>query len=373
MNKHINEIRTEYQKIDRDWLKLHYRTTAFLVFFALIIEIVMAFVIIGSDIISTSVPMYLFKFMIFPTLINMLCLLVDTIIFYSKRISQNIKIYTVSISMVVICFVLYTVHSFFAATSFMYAVAILLTAVYTNYRVTYLTSVLSLTSLLLSELFIQWDVDKVSIFKDTARFGEFLVAIAVLASFSFVSIVQIGYERKKNEASILKEIERQNLKEKIHIDEITGLLNRTALHEALKEFDTDNPGDDFVFAIADIDNFKKVNDEFGHHIGDHCLIEFAKILNDNLEKSFVFRYGGDEFCLILRNTEINTAISICEKIQKKIQQIEHNHHHLPKFTVSFGLAEYMKEMNSVQLFVNADNALYKAKRERNSISIFSPE
>lgn len=373
MNIHVNEIRNEYQKIDRDWLKLHYRITGGLVLFALIVEVVMAFIVVGTGFINTSLPRYFFKYLIFPTATNLFIFAVDSFVFYSKKIQQKYKILTISISMVLICFVLYTVHSYFAAAAFIFSVAILLTVIYTSFSVTYSTSILSILSLIVSELFIKWDSDKISIFQSPGRLGEFIVSVAVLLSFSFVCVIEIRYERKKNEASIMKEIERQHLKEKIHLDEITGLLNRKALHDVLNKIDTDGVDGEFIFAIADIDHFKKVNDEFGHHVGDHCLIEFARILNEHLEKTLVFRYGGDEFCLIFHKTDLEAAISTCEKIQNKLVQKDNPNNQTPHFTVSFGLAKYIKDMNSVQLFKNADKALYKAKKERNSIHIFKPE
>ena len=114
-DSHISEIKKEYEKIDRDWLSLHYKVSVGFVLFAFVVECLIGIVIIHSDFLNTSISRYIFKFIALPSGINLLCITLDTIILRSRKISQNKKIFAVSFFFVLICFVLFTAHSAFVA------------------------------------------------------------------------------------------------------------------------------------------------------------------------------------------------------------------------------------------------------------------
>lgn len=365
---HIHEIRREYSRIDSNWLLLHYKTALFLVVFAIFVECSMAFIIINSDMMSTTVDIYVLKFILIPSLVNILCIIADSLVLKSKRLSQYIKIYTVSLSFVFICFVLFSVHSTFTATYYIFALAIILTMIYASYRLTFITSVSSVAALVLSELFIKWDLDKPSIYGSTVRMGDFLVSLSILFACSAVCMAGIAYSKKKNEASIQKEIEREYLKLRLQIDDLTGVFNRKALHDKLRDIEAEAESE-YIFAIADLDNFKAVNDNYGHHVGDLCLIEFSKILEEVCGASYVFRYGGDEFCLFFKGRDIDKAVIACRKIQMGIERLKFQEYPKLGLTASFGLAEYPERDNAARLFISADQALYEAKKSRNAIRI----
>jgi diguanylate cyclase len=330
----------------------------------------MALIIVNSDLLATTVGRYVWKFIVVPSGLNFLCIAMDTMVIRDKRLSQNQKIYFISLAFVMICFVLFAVHNAFTATYFLFAIAIILTTVYLNYHVTLVTAFTGIAALLVGELFVKWDLDKISIFDSTLRLSNYLVSLFILAACSFVCMIVIRYERQKNEASIQKEIERQLMAQRIQTDELTGVFSRKALHDAMRDMEANEAGDQYIFAIADIDHFKTVNDRFGHHAGDHCLIECANILKRNSGNATVFRYGGDEFCLLFRNAAMPEAVSTCEHIQHKMKDLCIVNDPTLKVTVSFGLAAYSDELNAARLFINADQALYEAKSVRDAIRVF---
>jgi len=368
-SSHLNEVKLEYIKIDKDWLGFHYMVSVGTVIFALVIECIMGLILVNSDILTTTVPRYIFKFIIFPSGLNFVCIAIGMIFMKSKKISFEVKIYAISTLQTIICLVLFTVHSAFTATYYIFSSAIILTTVYANCQVTFFTSVLSIVSLIISELFISWDVDKISIFESTLRMGNFLITLFVLFALSVVCIIVIRYEQKKNTASVQIEKERILLQESLKTDELTGIFNRKVLHEAIRDLRNCNPKEKQALAIIDIDKFKSINDNWGHPVGDRCLIEFAKILSENSGKGVPFRYGGDEFCILFYDTEIDEALHICEQIKDKIKDIDIGVEPRPKISASFGLARYSDGMNDAQLFINADRALYKAKILRNRIEV----
>ena len=81
------------------------------------------------------------------------------------------------------------------------------------------------------------------------------------------------------------------------------------------------PCEDHVLAVVDIDNFKSINDRFGHYMGDRCLIEFARVLMEHSCDYTPYRYGGDEFCLLFHNMTMEAAVLVCEEIRQLTEKI----------------------------------------------------
>ena len=121
----------------------------------------------------------------------------------------------------------------------------------------------------------------------------------------------------------------------------------------------------FSVMIADIDNFKKVNDTYGHAFGDEVIrqvvVAFAEGHGNN---DFSARYGGEEFAMILPKRGIEEAMGIAENIRKKFEEIAFQTELGEKhFTLSIGVAEYTKTYeNASTFFEQADKALYEAKK-----------
>lgn len=160
------------------------------------------------------------------------------------------------------------------------------------------------------------------------------------------------------------------------IDPLTKLGNRRRLHRAFSELLDENqsPSQSFAIAIIDIDHFKRVNDSFGHSVGDSVLIEIASILEEQTRSSdVVIRLGGEEFLILFPNSEQSSAAKASEHLRETIA--EHAFDELPKewnVTVSVGLAATPPH-DSVRLMTIADEAMYRAKRKgRNCLVIGQP-
>lgn len=270
VDSHAADIQEEYRKIDKDWLLLHYKIAIGLVVAAFVAECAMSLIFVNSELLSTTLERYILKYIIVPSTLNFLCIAVDTAVMRSRTLSQNFKIYTISLSLVTVCFILFSVHSTFTSTYYIFTMAILLTTIYSNYRVTSTTALMCVAAIIFSELFVTWDPDKISIFKSAHRLGDFIISLIILLAISTASMVVIRYEKKKNEASIQMELEQYELRQRLKIDELTGIFNRKALHEALKDIEEDK-GSRYILAITDLDKFKDINDKLGHHMGDLCL------------------------------------------------------------------------------------------------------
>jgi len=367
---HVDSIRSDLNRIVDEWLHLHFRLAAVLVAIAFLVESCMAFFIVNSEILTTTITRYIIKYIVLPTCLSVLCLLAAHLTIRAKHITHQTKIYTMSLIFVLICTIYYTAHGAFVSIYALYAFAIFLTTTYANFKLTGLTSIISLGSLIVSELFFYWDSDKISVFADPNRLVDFLVALSILAGCSIVCSITIQYEQRKNEASLRREVERELLKESMLFDELTGAYNRKALHNELRLLEQATPSNPLVFGIADIDHFKSVNDLYGHQVGDLCLVEFACVLCEYFGESSVFRYGGDEFCLILKNTTIDKALLLCERAQARLRRVEFDGLPELKPTACFGLTEYVESDDIPHFFNQADEALYEAKKVRNAIRVY---
>ncbi|MFC1864672.1 diguanylate cyclase [Chloroflexota bacterium] len=154
------------------------------------------------------------------------------------------------------------------------------------------------------------------------------------------------------------------VEKKARIDELTGLLNRRSLDELIaSEINRHSRyGGVFSLIILDLDSFKAFNDNYGHPSGDNLLGEIGSFINNAIRRTDqAFRYGGDEFAVLLPNASINAANQVAERIRKQVSSkvIDGN---IP-VTVSLGLASWPDNGTGAnELIAAADAALYHAKR-----------
>jgi len=156
-------------------------------------------------------------------------------------------------------------------------------------------------------------------------------------------------------------------------DPLTGLYNRRYLESRISEelarlrrYDTP-----FSIAVLDVDDFKKVNDSYGHPVGDQVLKDVASFLQDNIRKvDSVGRFGGEEFVLLLPNTPLDGAALVAERIREDLARRNSSIEGSPVcVTISGGVAEAgPADQDFEQFFGRADKAMYNAKADgKNSI------
>lgn len=164
------------------------------------------------------------------------------------------------------------------------------------------------------------------------------------------------------------------------IDSLTTVLNRKAAMTKIDNFLLTNQ-QEFSIIMADIDDFKKINDTYGHIMGDIVLKEIGKILNKELNDCIVGRYGGEEFIILKPNTIINDTISQMEKIKDTISKmvITHENKTIDNISISLGIYNTNQAYDNKlkitdfrnQLINYADIALYKSKNNgKNQITIY---
>jgi diguanylate cyclase (GGDEF)-like protein len=152
-----------------------------------------------------------------------------------------------------------------------------------------------------------------------------------------------------------------------HTDFLTGLWNRRYFYLRLDEEETraTRRKTPLCIAMIDVDGFKKINDTYGHAIGDILLSELAAIFKKNTRSTdIVTRWGGDEFAIIFVETSLADALEIMERIRRKVEKTFHASYFL---TISAGIIPLEPDQDIKELLITADQALYKAKTHKNSV------
>ncbi len=150
-------------------------------------------------------------------------------------------------------------------------------------------------------------------------------------------------------------------------DKLTGLMNRQAFEYVFRTLRIKQSTQHRTFSIIliDLDYFKKINDQYGHHVGDRVLVRTARLIQRAIRKTdSACRWGGEEFVLLLADCSRSQAHFIAEKIRRAIRFALVSHQHqVINLTISCGIAESHPGESIDHLVQRADNALYQAKRQ----------
>lgn len=211
-------------------------------------------------------------------------------------------------------------------------------------------------------IFNRW----VSTIEEVSKFDKDLI-LKILVAFSVIVAVFLYRQ------SLLQRYNKELLKLSI-TDKLTGLYNRLKTDEKLEEEHKKvSRYNDYHSSILliDVDFFKHINDEYGHHIGDTVLQDVARILKESIrEIDIIGRWGGEEFLVILPNTNKEEAFIVATKLKENIAL--HTFEHKNQVTISVGGFELQKNICVNESLIQADEALYKSKHfGRNTVTMIS--
>ncbi len=217
---------------------------------------------------------------------------------------------------------------------------------------------------------------------NAAPLGKDGLQRGALATFRDVTHVEEHRAELERMLSLLKssrdEIKRKNKELEILAtqDALTGCLNRRAFFEAFETIwgESKTLGTPLACLMFDIDHFKAVNDTYGHHTGDDVLRHVSKVLRElYADSGLICRYGGEEFCVVLPQTDLADAIVAAEETRQAINEIRLLDPANLRLSASIGVSELRFEAETTQDLINqADACLYVAKREgRNRVIAYN--
>lgn len=179
-----------------------------------------------------------------------------------------------------------------------------------------------------------------------------------------------GFEElttKEKQLTYEKELRKNEYMNSI-TDSLTGTWNQRFLYRQLKEITGK-----YIIAMLDIDDFKEINDNYGHLAGDFVLKEFSDLAIKTIRKTDdLYRYGGDEFIIIFNECNKKEALLIMERLRKEVEKRDFIFDNKPiSITVSIGIYKPLKKEAIEEILMNVDHQLYRSKEKgKNVVSLF---
>lgn len=183
-----------------------------------------------------------------------------------------------------------------------------------------------------------------------------MCTFGMLLGFSVIFLKELN----RNHDGLVEINEKLNRMAKI--DVLTGLFNRRGMKPFLDR--CASSGVSFCIGMCDIDDFKNVNDSYGHDVGDEAISEVARIIRADIKPDdHVCRWGGEEFVFLMDKSDINDAIKIAEKIRSDVENnaLEIYGKRI-SFTITIGVTEYIQGEDVDKTIIRADTMMYSGKR-----------
>jgi diguanylate cyclase (GGDEF)-like protein len=357
------QIMKELELIHGRWRKKLFRTNLLLTLMLFSVEIIMFFVLKKLTLIEQPILLYLKWFLVEPLLLNVAVLYIGHLVM--KYIPENSVYinYIPILQMTVICMVAACVHNIFSMTLCLLCFPLFATIMFSDKKMTRTIGIICYVFLIIALVF-----RKVSVYRplnDKYFWADIFVSLAILtATFIFCNVL-ITFSQEKTDMIQEGYLEQIHMKEQLNRDQKTGLYGHTIFMNTLEQKveSAKQLGNPFALAVIDIDDFKHVNDTYGHLKGDQVIISLAdKMKKIFKEDQLIARYGGEEFAIIFSEKDLGQVSTRLEDLRCSFEKQRYDFME-DKITISIGIAAWKQGLTSEQIFEAADNAMYASKME----------
>lgn len=357
----------EYMETYAEWRRLILKSIIITSIAILIVEIIMFFGMLPN--IDVPIPQYLFCRIGIPTLVNGLNILICIHIENNTKIEQEQKSSAVIMMFTVMCVTVSCIHSYFVTTLTTFTVPIVASSIFGSKKICERVTLISVIGAVAGSLISTFDGRKDYDF----RIFELAIAVVLILISYLITLVLLMYEERKR--NIIKAVVQNELelKDKLNHDGLTGLYNYSAFSSLLEKELVENEAN-VMLAIIDIDNFKSVNDIYGHENGNVVLKKLAELLGLYCTSSgFPARYGGEEFAVVFIETSVEKAKDAIELVRINLAEYRFENMEDRKITFSCGLVKCRKELSLRQIIEKSDEAMYKAKSTGKNKTVYLEE
>jgi diguanylate cyclase (GGDEF)-like protein len=281
-----------------------------------------------------------------------------------KMADPSLTIIQMVVATIVVMFLMYTANHIRGPFLIIYLIVFLFGIFRLNTRqFLSLTIFVLFTYGLVIYVLMEYQPQKINLYEEML---QWMALASLLPFFAFLGGHISSLRRKLRNSHTELEEAMEKIQEMAIRDELTGVYNRRYVMELLDyEKNRSSRGDGiFCLAMLDIDHFKNVNDMYGHLAGDAVLYTVATMIDKTMRNTeFCGRYGGEEFLIVLTQTDIKGALIFAERVRANIENIL-----FPdlspdfKVTVTIGLSEYHIREDVEKIISRADEALYRAKK-----------
>ena len=310
-------------------------------------------------------PLYYTIHVIIPTCFDGLIILATLLIVNNKKVKYVVKNYTIIISLVVVGTTLSICHGYYMACLACFIIPVLVSVAFVDKKIFIASMILSLTGLVVSTIVI-WFMEHDTVREGNAYiWGSAAIVGLIVSLAASITIVLIKLRESREQILMRAQQENAKLSKQNRVDGLTNLQNHTSfytvLENKLQKARHDRRG--FAIAVLDIDDFKNVNDTYGHATGDEILKHVADVIVAAISSVGVpFRYGGDEFTIIFNNPDPEVNVSALETLRRSIANVDSFFTDGTRVTLSIGYYNIKEAtMTAEEIFFKADQALYMAK------------
>lgn len=219
-------------------------------------------------------------------------------------------------------------------------------------------------------------------FKDLSPHNQIVIILAYMFSNGVGILLAISYHKASRQEFLLQNSLHQRsleLKKMAYRDSLTNALNRRAFQEQFRDFHrmvqrVEDDHKSLFLIAADIDHFKSVNDSYGHDVGDKFLVAFTELIESQIRpQDSVYRFGGEEFTIVMLDCDRDIAIKRVERIMHLLNENRLKIKELQKpVTCSFGITPILVDDTVDSVCIRADQALYQAKTNGRNQYVFDP-
>lgn len=360
---------------NRKWRKKVFRSSLIAAFVILSIEMFtfLAYIIMG--LMDVSIGKYLIGRLAVPSMINFGALFIYRFIESKSKVKDDTKNLLLAIVILLLCGVVALFHNFYFILWIVPTLAIFYSTLFNDPRI-----MKNIIWGAVIEAFLAFMVSLINKnFTFRLTFSYLIVTIFFICGEYLIARKIIEHHAEQQEMICNDIIKQQELLERLDLDPSTKLYNRKTFDRHVEEV-IENSNEQEIFGerryfmlMFDLDHFKAINDTYGHLCGDRVLLGISSILQKYTEgKGRAYRYGGEEFVVILEPCKKIEAYSVSEQIRRLLKERTFDFDVNKKITVSIGAVWYEKGWDSVRWIAEADKLLYQAKNSGRDRVVISP-
>lgn len=348
------------EKINERWRMNLFRICVVLAVIGSMTEIVIY--LIDANIRTLFLPhlLYQFRFIYIPSSLNLIVILLTYHYIRAPKLSDTVKNIWSCILIYFLCANTQVIHYVYGPLLMLPVVSIFVSIIFGNRKLTRAITIASLLSLALASIISSQELRR----GDPQLLSDSGLAALVIIVSQIGASLMISYVNEQfDNIAKSNQREKQLIKE-MHLDPLMGIYNRMALNEKIEECLVPSmTGDNCQLLIFDIDNFKTINDTYGHLNGDEVLIRLSDTIRQFTGRNVTaYRYGGEEIILIMQHHSAESAYILAEKLRMAFSAQKFDFSPESPITFSGGLATLTEGATMEDWIKSADIALYQAKR-----------
>ncbi len=347
------------ERINERWRMNLFKICVILAAVGSIAEIVIYLIDSRTSTLFLPNVLYQFRFIYIPSSLNLIVILLTYHFIKSPKLTDTAKNIWSCILIYFLCANTQFIHYVYGPLLVLPVVAIFLSIIFGNRKLTFGMSAVSLISLVGASAVAANELRK----DDPQLLADSFLAAIVIIVAQVAATLMISYVNEQFDNIAKSNMREKELIKELHLDPLMGIFNRMALNEKTDECISLDMTDGICHMLMlDIDDFKSINDTYGHINGDDVLIQLSDTIRRFIGRNVsAYRYGGEEIIIITQNYSLDNTYTLAEELRLAFSSLSFDFAPGKSFTFSGGIATLKKNQSAEDWIAQADDALYQAK------------